>query len=287
MERSVTIIDREDCGEYFEGLILPEVYEKIHKEGVFLIGAIEEQNPVGAAVWEIEESRAQLASIGVAKDHQRQGIGTALLRYSMKVLHQTSCLGVYTLTLPGEEAADGLFRSFGMTSEEGGSMRYSIKLGDIADTRSMQGKEGRTRPLKEIPDSLYFSFVDQMYNLDESLFAKNLFDPDCSRFVVRDKRIGAGIFIEKEVDGLSVAWLHSVTSRPEDLMALFQEAVGAGVKKYSKDAQISFTCYSRLLRNVAEKLFGDRMKKESIHQWSLCGYRYRLADTEKSRWEEV
>ena len=286
MDRQVVLLEKSIYGEYLKGLILPEVWEDLENEETFLIGAIEDGVPLGAALWKLETTSVRLLSIVVESKHRRMGIGTALLRYSMKVLHQLNCDGVYAVTLPDEEAAAKLLESFGMSSEAEASASFKTTLEDVEKVKYLQGNNCHTVALKEVSQGIYNYYLNQHVSLDNRMFQKSLFEQDCSRCIVRDRQIVAGIFIEKEENGLSVAWLHSATNKAEDLIYLLQDAVREGIRIYPKDTMIRFTCYSDALLKIIHKLFDGKIEFDSIQMWSMSDAEFRLAETSMSEWEK-
>jgi N-acetylglutamate synthase-like GNAT family acetyltransferase len=286
MDRHVLLLDKNIYGEYLKGLILPEAWEKLEKEETFLVGALEDEIPVGAALWELETTSARLLSIAVENEHRRRGIGTALLRYSMKVLHQLICDGIYAITLPEEEAAARLLESYGMTSEAEASASFKTTLEDVEKVKYLQGKNSHTIALEEVSQSNYNYFLNQYVSMDNRLFQKELFEQTCSRFIVREQQIVAGIFVEKEESGLSVAWLHSATNKAEDLIYLLQDAVGECTRIYPKDTVIRFTCYSDALLKIIHKLFDGKIEFDLVQMWSMSDGKFRLAETSMSEWEK-
>ena len=276
MELQIELLEKEVYQTCFEGLILPEVYEQLGREEVFFIGAIDGADPVGAVVWELEPEMGRLLSVAVAKDYQRQGVGTALLQKSMMVLRQLNCSGVYGVTLPGEEAVSGLLRSFGMREEPGDAAYFRIRLADAVNLPLLQGNSLHTVALKDLPDNIYYYYINRFFPQDTDLWSKERFDPDCSRFIVRDSDIVAGIFIEEGEEELSIAWLHFISEKPAELMLLFRDAAAEGRKKYPEDGMLGFTCYKPSLVKIAEKMFGDKLQEVRIRQWSLTGYEFRI-----------
>lgn len=277
MERQVLLLDKENYGSYFEKLIYADVYEQLGKEEVFLIGALEDGEMVGAAVWELETGRARLLSIVVAEEKRRTGIGMALLSQSMKVLRQLHIDGVYTMTLPEETAAEGLLKAYGMKTEAELSAHYRIKLEDMKDVSYLRSEKLHTKELKEILNGQFYAFVNEYFSMDTDFWKRELFEEECSRVVVKDRKIVAGIFVEQEEEELSVAWLHSESNKIEDLLHLFQDAVNTALKKYSGDTVIAFTCYSDTLSKIVQKMFGNKMQSMAIKKWSMSGSEFRLA----------
>ena len=286
MDRQVLLLDKNIYGEYCKGLILPEAWEDLEKEETFLVGAIENGISLGVALWELETTSARLLSIVVESEHRRKGIATALLRYSMKVLHQLNCDGVYAIILPEEKAVAKLLESFGMSSEAEESSSFSITLQDVEKIKYFQGKNCHTVAIKEIPQGVYNYFLNQNVSLDNRMFEKSLFEQDCSRCIVRERQIVAGIFIEKEDNGLSVAWLYSATNKAEDLFYLLQDAVRECVRIYPKDTVIRFTCFSDALLKIIHKFFDGKIKFDLIQMWSLSDSEFRLAESSISEWEK-
>lgn len=285
MERQVLLLDKESYGSYFEELIFENAYEQLGKEEVFLIGALEEGEPVGAAVWELETGRARLLSIAVTEEKRRKGIGTALLSQSMKILRQLHIDGVYTMTLPEETAAAGLLEAYGMKTESELSAHYRIKLEDMKNVSYLQSKKLHTEALKDLSDGQFYAFVNERFSMDTDLWKRELFEEECSRVVVKDYKIVAGIFVEQEEEELSVAWLHSDSNKIEDLLYLFQDAICIAMKKYSGDVLITFTCYSDTLSKIIQKMFKTKIESNAIRRWSMSGSEFRLAKSTVSAWE--
>lgn len=276
MDRKVLLLDKEIYGEYFEGFILPEAREKLEKEDTFLIGAIEEGEPVGAAVWQLETVSARLMSIAVTEEKRRNGIGTALLSHSMKVLRQLNINGVYTMTLPEETEAAGLLASYGMKLESEVSAHYRITLSDLKNVSYLQSKKLHTEALKGVTNGQFYNFVNDNFAMGSGLWKRELFEEECSRVVVKDNKIVAGIFVEPEEE-LSVAWLYSNSNKTEDILHLFQDAVSIAIKKYAEDTVVSFTCYSDTLTKIIQKMLGDKVENMAIHKWGMYGSEFRLA----------
>lgn len=277
VETEVKLLNKEQYSQDFKGLILPEVYERLREEDVFLVGAIEGDVPVGAAVWKLESEIAQLLSIAVAQDHCRQGIGTEMLQKSIATLRQLSCMGAYVTTGKEDIQLNALLQSFGMEKSPDEAASFCVKLEDAAKVRAFQGEKFHTVALKDVPNNIYHYFVGRTFKLDRDLWDRELFDPECSCFIVRDKKIEAGIFVEYAKEELSVAWLHSNSGRPMDLIYLFQDAISMAGKNYAPDTPVHFTCFEPSFLKLVEKLLGDKVRITPIHKWSLTGYKFRLS----------
>lgn len=107
--------------EAFAGLVMPDVLDRLEDPEVFLIGAVDGNTPVGAAVLEVWQGRAQLLSIAVAEDHRRKGVGSALIRHCVRMLRRTSVSALYAVLMPEETRTAALFAAQGMTDTESGA----------------------------------------------------------------------------------------------------------------------------------------------------------------------
>lgn len=275
--RVVTIIDKETHAEFFSELILPDVYAQLHKNELFLVGAIENTFPVGAAVWEIDAGLVRLLSIAVDPDHRRQGIATDLLRMSTNIIHQLDCYGIYALTFPEENEVNCLLSSFGMIKRTEESQYFRTDLGRLLQVPVMKSNSMHTLPLKELSDYQYHSFINLTFSSNPSLWDRQLFDCDCSRVILEKNSVLCCILIEKLQNELSVAWLHSQGGKPEYLLHLFRDALAAGSRKYPHDTTISFTCYSELLNAIIKKLLGDATEAATVNRWELTDLMFRKA----------
>lgn len=285
METEVLLLKKERYGTVFQGLILPEAYERLPEEEVFLIGATEDDVPVGAAVWKLESDIAQLLSIAVIEDHRRQGIGTAMLQKSISSLRQLNCMGAYVTTGDEDIQLNGLLHSFGMEKTSDDAASFCVKLEDAAKVRALYSEKLHTLSLKDVPNNVYHYFVGRTFKRDGNLWDRELFDSECSRFIISDKKIVAGIFVENKKGELSVAWLHSNSNKPIDLIYLFQDALTMARKKYAPDTPVYFTCFGTPFMKLVEKLLGDKVQITPIQKWSLTGYKFRLSGLEPEEFE--
>lgn len=73
MKHELYVISRPDQMAAFKNLILPDIVPRLTEEAIFLVGAAEGNMPAGAAVMELQQGRAELVSIAVAKGRRRQG----------------------------------------------------------------------------------------------------------------------------------------------------------------------------------------------------------------------
>lgn len=91
-------------------------------ERVCLVAAAEDE-PVGFLVAALVAGQAEIESIAVAVEHQKRGIGRALLAMTMRELRSRGVVEVFLEVRASNEAARGLYASAGFV-EYGRRPRY-------------------------------------------------------------------------------------------------------------------------------------------------------------------
>lgn len=285
LKRQMYLVDKEAQGEYFRGMILPDVWEKMDHPNVFLIGALEDEKVVGAAVMRLENHRAQLLSIAVEESRRRQGIGTALLKMCVRTLRRTAIQALYTVAMAKETGAFALFASFGMMSSDAGSAYYNVLLKDAAALQVLQNGGNKTCAIEEVSDFMLNRFMKAIFSADPALCERKLFVPKASRFLIENMQITACLLMEKTEEGLSIAWLSSRSKNKLAVLYLLKDALAAAVKEYPEDTKISFTAYDTVVIQLADKLLGEAAQKQPVSEWVLEEYKFRLKDTDLTGWE--
>lgn len=285
MERKVYLVNKEAQGAAFHSLILPEVCARLGEPALFLVGALEENRVVGAAVMELETGRARLLSIAVAEGQRRQGVGSALLRQCVRSLYLTSIQSLYAVTAGEEQEAAALFASFGMETEDSGGIYYHFRLGDVADLSALRGK-GSSIALGEVPDVLVRAYMHKSFPADPSLGQQSLFDPKISRVFLHRREISACLLAERGENSISISWLSSDGTEKAAVRDMLRDALHTAVKCCPPETQVDFAAYTPSVVHLADALLGKAAEKQSIQQWLLADRRFRLTDTTPKGWEE-
>ena len=156
MKHELYVISRPDQMTAFENLILPDVVPRLTEEAIFLVGAVEGNMPVGAAVMELQQGRAELVSIAVAKNRRRQGIAGALLRQCVRMLRRTSIQVLYAALPSANEETGLLFSDFGMEPSDDCGADYQFTLGALKNEALSGSFPSGIMPLEKVPDALFY-----------------------------------------------------------------------------------------------------------------------------------
>lgn len=281
MEHVVCLIRSSDQRKAFAGLILPDVLPKLEEPTVFLVGAVEGRQPVGAAVLELELGRAQLLSIAVAEDRRRQGIGTALLRQCVRVLRRTSVQCLYAVLTAGFQAAGALLRAFGMEGSDEAGAYYRFSAEAVASISLLRGNRPGVVPLAQVSRMQLRAYFQKVFPGDCAVAMRQTWDPQLSHVLVEHGQITACLLAEREEE-ISLGWLSSGSRDKWALLYLLRGMAAACPPKTS----IQFVAYDPAVRALADKLLGDGADKQPVRQWTLSGRRFRLTDTTPRGWEE-
>lgn len=286
MGHSLYLIRNPEQIAAFSGLVLPEVFPRLEEQSFYLVGAVEGNMPVGAAVLELKQGRAQLHSIAAAADHRRQGIGSALLRQCVRVLRRTSIQTLYTVLPPEETEAEALLSAFGMEPSDNGETYYRFTLDAAAKLDTLRGPVHKAIPLEEASSMLFRDYIRKAFPADPSVGKREQFDPKLSQVFLEDKGITACLLVEREQQGFSIGWL---SSRSRDKLAplyLLRGTLAAAVSSFPPEAVVDFAAFDPAVVRLADKLVGEAAEKIPLRQWKLEGYRFRLTDTTPKGWEE-
>ncbi len=286
MKRGVYLINNPEQKSAFFGLILPEVLPRMEENNVFLIGAVEEDHAVGAAVMAVEAMGAELLSIAVTEGHRRQGIGSALLRQCVRVLRRISIQSLEALVLEDETEASALMEAFGMECSGEGAAHYEISLG-AKELDVLLGKAACVVPLKEIQDYQYRNYMKKAFPAEGNLSNREAFEQNVSQVFVEDGQIVASLLAEKTEDGISLGWFSSWKKEPKVPMWLLRGALKEARERYPQEIKISFAAFEPSVIRLADKLLGNAVEKLEVRRWRLSDYRFRLKDTTPCGWEEA
>ena len=285
LKRQIYLVDKQAQGEFFQEMILPSVWDKINESDIFLIGALEGEQVIGAAVFQLESTGAQLLSVAVEASRRRQGIGSALLQMCVRVLRRTSIQALYTILTEDETEAAALVSSFGMECSDANYKHYTILLKDVAALPALQDNKNKTYALEDVSDLMLKRFLNTVFPSNPKLVQKESFEPKVSRFFIENAQITACLLAGKTEDGLSLAWLSSQSKNKLSVLYLIQDALAAAVAAYPEDTNISFTGYEGTVVRLVEGLLGDITEKRPIKEWILKDYDFRLKDTSLTDWE--
>lgn len=285
MEHGVYLIHRPEQRAAFRGLILPAVFDRLEEDPVFLIGAVENGAPVGAAVMELEPARARLLSIAVAEDRRRQGVGTALLRQCVRALRRTTIQSFYAILTPEEQSAADLFAAFGMTGSDAESAYYRLPLADMTGQAVLSGSTGKALPLEKVSHVQTRDYLRQTFPGDPALSREGTFDPKLSQLLVEDGQITACLLVEREDGAVSVSWMASQSREKLALLYLMRGALAAASAACPPETEVRFATYEPAVAKLIGQLF-PQAEAYPIQSWELSDGSFRLTDTTPTGWEE-
>lgn len=283
MKHSICYIKSPSQVEAFSGLILPSVLPRLSDPAVLLIGAVDGSQPVGAAVLALEPDRAQLLSIAVTAGHRRHGIGSALLRQCIRLLHRTSIQTLSAMLLPEETDAAALLAAFGMESQDSG-VSCRLTLGAALAQTTLRGSTPKTYSLSEIPSALLREYLHDSFPNGHIAGAPERFDPQISRLRMEGNRI-TGCLLATAGAQISVDWFASQSSDKLTPLYLLRGALAAAETAYPPETPVLFAVYEPAVCRLTEKLFPDA-QRIPVQGWELADGPFRLIDTTPQGWEE-
>lgn len=282
LNRQVTLINKEKQGDLFFGLIIPEVKAQLKEPDVFLVGAVEDETPLGVAVLRLHKDAGEILSIATAPGRRREKIGTALLWESVRILKRLGCDGMYSYLMEQDQEAAALFQAFGMKPDKNSEVSYSCTLFQLQN-KLLKSGHIHSIPLESVPKYLFNAYTHTMLSGDPRFCAQNLFDPQLSRVIVENGKMTACILIERIPDGLSIGWFHSFGKDRKAPLYLLQDALQAA-EKLSPDTYIRFMTNLPNVLKLAEKYLPAGGEWTET-RWAVEYEYFRLLDPMTRIWE--
>lgn len=266
------------------GLVLPEALSRVEEGSALLVGAVEEDRPVGAAVMAPESGRAQLLSIAVSAGRRRQGVGSALLRQCVRMLRRTSIQNLYAILTEGESEAEGLLSAFGMTRSAAPGAYYSFPLASAREQPVLNGAARKSVPLASVPNTVFRDYIRAAFPEDPALGQRTMFDPEISQVLMENGRMTACLLAERG-ELLSIGWLASQSREKLAPLHLLRGALSAASARCPAETVVQFAAYDETVMQLTEQLI-PQAEKRALQSWELSGGRFRLTDTAHTGWED-
>ncbi len=227
----------EENREYFSDL-LPDVTD----DNAIVIGAIEDDTAVAAAVFSETNSLIYVDYIMVAPQYRRKGIGSALIKEFLSELKEMGADCVNAV-IPGElEDVLGMFGSLGFGITEGGrsyitkaeNFYSSERVKNLMEKKFSCGIQN-IRDLTASDRRKLSEYMDES-GTDPIILKDPALEPSLCFASIDDKTLEphACILCERNEDGITVDYLGSFMNDIEDclavLAALFNAAKQAGAE---------------------------------------------------------
>ena len=165
----IYLVEKKEQGDLFAPLMSHSVAERLKEEQVFLVGAVEEHQAVGAAVMELQKGRVQLLSVAVAPKWRRRGIGRALMERCVTLIQSTSAQSFYAV-LGGDVGELGaFFRALPWFQSQDEAVCYQVSLGELRRVPLLTGPAPKTRALEDVDSFSYQSYLYDTFVADHSI----------------------------------------------------------------------------------------------------------------------
>ncbi len=252
----LTTIDQDN-----QEAFLPLLFGNKIGNGKLLIGAVEDEKPVGALVLSRSESAAYIDHIFVREDYRRRGIGTALINETEKVI-AFNCFR--TSFLDSNEELMYFFESLGF-SFNGETEYYSIYAKDFSKSKFI--RQLLSHDVNKAVISMEGMTNEQrngLFNLmkekgEEDLLASDSLSKDLSfvSFDPSDNDPKAVLLCDKNDDDITITLLENYTEDNLHVPKLIT-AFSLAVKEQGLlDCNIDFVTINDSIRDFVEKIVED------------------------------
>lgn len=241
-------------------------------------GVIQDDRPVGAAVFSAAEDVLCLVWIYVPKEYRRQGIGKALLAASLEEIRKRKPVPLY-VSFP--ECCTDLLAFF--DKQDFRRIRdgrcFSAPLSTWLDSPMLKAliektELGESVSLSELTFSEWEALEDCIRK--EGLDPMLVHTPEISRqlsFVEIDPETGvveACILTEEQEDTFSILLAANFSHQAEDLLATLSSLYDSLRDREMEDRQLVFLTMDEGMQRLAEKLAGDPSSIRSLGPMICC-----------------
>ena len=268
----IYLVDKKRQGEFFLPLLPDALIPRLTEELVFLVGCVENETPIGAALLEVQGEQVQLLSIAVDPPQRRRGVGTAIMERCVALL-QATCTQTFYAVLPAElpELA-AFFSSLPWFCPQEGASGFSIPLGKLLRIPLLQGPAPGAVSVEDVPSAVYLAYQRNTFPADTSQCSRTQLDQHVSQVMLQDGRVSASALFSPSADGLSLDWLHNRSSDKLAPLLLLRAALAAMAERCSPETVVSFVNDSEIALRLAEKLLGVSEKHETVLRWEISAY---------------
>lgn len=255
--------------ELFRPLIPAELHSQMEEENVFLVGAIEENKAVGAAVLELGELTLELLSVVVAPAWRRRGVGASILLRCTALAQEISVRAFEVAAPSSMTELEGFFSSLPWLRCEPASSYVEVQVGDLKKIPLLAGGAPNAIPLEQVPILAYRDYLRKTFPEDPTQCLRQDLDLRVSQAIVKNGEIRACALVMPSEDGVSLSWLHNTSSDKLAVLILLRAAVAAVCTYYPEDASIQFSVDSEQLESFSEKLLAGVGRREQMNVWAI------------------
>lgn len=244
-----------------------------------VVGAVEEQTAVGAAVFSRVGEDAFLRGIAVSPAYQHQGIAEGMLRYLCSVLPALDCFSLTVSVAPNHPAEPiiaKLMQKLGGEITDGPSL-ISCPIAALRESPLLKplltAESGKVVSMKDMSGMDLREFGNDL--LHKGVISVPMdwetFDPQLSFFGMTEKReISCCVCAVQSGDGISVEWIYTEPSAARELVMAVVALLRRCETVCPPDACFSAVLIDDSARKLLERLGGDRVKYQAAGQWKIA-----------------
>lgn len=265
----------------FSSFVLPGVMEEPDAESFWYLSASEKEKGVrGMAVIRPEKPMPDLLSIGVASDRCRQGIGSELMDFALRLLEEAGADALrvaYACDMQEWARLDGFLLLNGFVQVEEETYSYSAALGDILKQKLLQSHDESAQAclkfISGISARMLRSFKGDIAKA--GLFDPAVFDdcnPEYSVAWVENEKIRGLFLIGVAEDGElhnAWTWIHPRVTNPKILQQMFAYAAQRAAKDFSAETQVNFMCLTPASERLMKYLIPSAEKSLVVREY-IC-----------------
>lgn len=277
----IYLVEKKVQGELFAPLMPASVAERLKDDRVFLVGAVEEQQAVGAAVLELQKDRVQLLSVAVAPKWRRRGIGRALMERCVTLVQATCAQSFYAVLGADVGELGAFFNALTWFQPREEAVCYQVSLGELRGVALLTGSASKARALEDVDYYSYQKYLTATFVADHTQCARQQLDQRVSQVIWEEGKITACILFSRTEQGLSLSWIQNKSRDKLALLYLLRAAMAAACRYYPDSAQITFSADTPQVLQLALRLLGKQTRREAMHAWEISDFALSLFEEEQ------
>ena len=275
---------RPEQHNFFMSFIPEHLQAHLAEESYLLLGAVENDTPVGALVLKTDDLSARICSVYVLPENRRQGIATSLISAAIRMLRRSNVQELYTVICDPEEPVTALLTRIGMEQTECNSV-YSTTVGHLSSVAALKRQEEKSVSLEALPNNQFLVMARDIFGENPQAVDRKLYDPDLSRAYMENGLVSSLLLMRYTDGALTISWFEDRSSNQMVPMYLLRDACAEALKKYAPETPIEFTCLADSSAKLSEALLGEGAEKRTMEVYELPSFRFRLFDLGPATWE--